>query len=783
MAKINKQELVEFFLMESEEHFETILNGLIVLEKSPENWSIIDEMFRSTHTIKGSAAMVGFINTSDVAHKLEDFLDEFRTGNRKINEGIITSLINLFEKFEREIKTKKDDLGHTVYEEFLKEIELIKSSNVSDLNDKNSVDFEPPKKSFRPKPTRVEVLEMADEKFSNIGEQSFDSYIRVKLNKIDSLLNLAGELITNKNRQLERVKAIQDLSLNLEYTKNRLIHLIREFEDKYSYTLFSDQELSKGYSEELLDGFSEGEFDRYDHFNILSRRLQEIGNDIVMIIGDIFKNFEFFGEEIGYINRVTDGIQKGLTSMRLVPIDRLFNAASRAARSAAIAENKKVKVQISGEKVELDKTLIDALTESFIHLVRNAISHGIEDSEVRKQKGKSEEGVISLRGKREGSYVILEIEDDGRGLDINLIREKVVEKGMLSEYEARSIRADRLLDYIFLPGFSTKKEASEISGRGVGLDVVKRQVENLGGNISIINSEGKGLCVQLSVPVTLLIADYLLLKENSQVFSIPIISVYESFNIKTENVKKIGEHYFYKIRDDIYEIHDLGVLLKQVHSAEFREDGVGVVVEGGKKPYIITVDEIVGRETAVTKKLGKLVEGLKYYTGATISPGGEVRLIVDPIRLIESKSGNTLKYASSKVSEAKKEEKTYIPNSVLIVDDSISIRKFLSSIIVDINCVVDEAYDGANALEKLEKRRYDLIITDLEMPVVNGYELIDKIRNYYLDHSTPIFVLTSRATEKHKNKAYELGANDFLIKPLNEDKIKEKIREVIFERA
>lgn len=782
MGNINKQELIEFFLMESEEHFQIILNDLLVLEQNPENWSVIDEMFRSAHTIKGSAAMVGFINVSSVAHKLEDFLDELRTGKRKVDKWITTTLVNIFENFNNEIKLKKDDLSQEIYEKLLAEIDNI-SKAAPILDRVGLTESHTPKKQTKIKTLETDILEKADQNFSQIGEQTFDSYIRVKLNKIDGLLNLVGELITNKNRQNERVKAIQNLSRNLEYTKNRLVQIIREFEDKYSYTLFSENELAKSYSEELLDGFSEGEFDRYDHFNILSRRLQEIGNDIVMSIDEIFKNFSSFSDEISYINRITDSIQKGLTSTRLVPIDRLFSAATRAAKTTAISENKKVKVHIIGEKVELDKTLIDTLTESFIHLVRNSISHGIESADVRKKVGKDEEGNIYLRAKREGRYVILEVEDDGGGLNLEIIREKVIQKGLLSEYEARDIRADKLLDYIFLPGFSTREETSEISGRGVGLDVVKKQVKSLGGNISVINKEGNGLCIQISVPITLLISEYLLLRENSQTFSIPIVSVYESFSIDTANIKNIGGRFFYKIRDEIHELHDLGVLLKQVENAQFENGSVGIVVQGIKKPYIITVDEILGRETAVTKKLGKIVEGLRHITGATISSGGEVRLIIDPIRLIEEKSEVTLNYIRGTTDKSKSSEKIYTPNSILIVDDSISIRKFLSSIIVNMNLTVDEAYDGANALEKLENRRYDLIITDLEMPVLNGYELIDKIRNYYRDDSTTIFVLTSRATEKHKNKAFEIGANDFLIKPLNEDKIKEKIREVIFERA
>lgn len=783
MSKINKKELVDFLIMESEEHFETILNGLLVLEKEPENWSIIDELFRSTHTIKGSAAMVGFVNVSTVAHKIEDILEEVRVGKRSVTQDFITSLINIFETLSNEIKNRKDDLDEKTFNILLNDVDnLIKIGKVDEQPLKSSKSTQLEEKEDN-RIARQKLLEKVDEKFTKITEQTYESYIRIKLSRLDSLLNLVGELITNKNRQIDRVRNIQNLSYELEYVKKRFIELIRDFEDKFYYPINSGDLLPSRYSEELLEDFGDIEFDRYDHFNILSRKMQEIGNDIVLLINNILSELEFFYEETGVTNRIADEIQEGITSIRLVPIDRLFSAATRAARGAAVSENKKIRVHITGENIELDKTLIDALTESIIHIVRNAVSHGIESPEIRKEQGKPEEGNIYFRAKREASQVIIEIEDDGRGFDLKRIRETAIKKGLLDEYEAHDMRADKLLNLVFFPGFSTSDKSSETSGRGVGLDVVKRQVESLSGSVTIINRENSGACFQIIIPVSLLIAEYLIIKENSQVFCIPIISVYEIFSINKENIKKIGERDFYKVRDDYYEIYDLGAMLGQVEVSEFKEENYGVLLEGVKKPYVIIVDEILGREVTVTKKIGKIIEGLKHISGATISPRGEIRFIIDPLRLIEKKTGSTLRYVKSIKGVGKTAQKVYIPNSILIVDDSISIRKFLTSVIKGLGFAVDEAIDGANALEKLESNKYDLIITDLEMPVMNGYELIEKVRGVMKDSETKIFVLTSRATEKHREKAIELGADDFLVKPLNEDLIKDKIKGVMLERA
>ena len=788
MGKINKAELVEFFLMESEEHLETILNGLIVLEKDPDNWSIIDEMFRSAHTVKGSASMVGFVNVSEVAHKLEDILDDFRKGLFKAESKALLQVVNVMEKFSNLLRNRKDDFTHEELNYFLSQLtsfeEAVKVKDIRRLNELSEETKSDDKEEVSEFQSREKVLENVDKKFSSPADNVlFDNFIRIKLDRLDNLLNLAGELITNKNKQNERVKTIQIMSSELEYAKNRLIKLISEFEDKYAFNVNEMLQTDNVKEDSLLEEFQEGEFDKYDDINIFTRRLSEIGNDIIIIINEIMNNFTMFEDEISYINRITDSLQKGLTTIRLVPVDRLFNVAIRVARTTSISENKKVKILISGEKIELDKTLVDSLTESFIHLVRNSVSHGIETPEERKRLGKEEEGAIRLKATRVGTNISFEITDDGSGIKYDAIRKKIVQNGLGSVYEAKNMRVDKLIEYLFLPGFSTKETTGDISGRGVGLDVVKRNIEALNGTLSVESDVNEGTKFVLNVPVTLLIAEYLIVKENEQVFSIPVVSVQETFELKSENIKKIGDIYFYGIRGEMYEIHDLGYLLKQTEDPVLNHSSVGVLVDGPRKKYVITVDSIEGRETSVTKKLGKFLDELKHFSGATISSQGVIRLILDPVRLMERKS-SLIKYSPVMSHKNTKEQGvTYLTNSILVVDDSISVRKYLAKLLTSAGYNVDAATDGADALTYLDKAFYDVIVTDLEMPIMHGYELLENVRKLRGDDRTIVFVLTSRATEKHKEKAFQMGADGFIVKPFNDDDVLERIKGSIFERA
>ncbi|KAA0258812.1 response regulator [Deferribacter autotrophicus] len=763
MANINKQELVNFFLMESGEHFDTIFNGINVLLSDPDNWSIIEEIFRSTHTLKGSSAMVEFNNFSEVAHSLENLLEGIKGGRIKRNKEIFLFLLELFHKLDEHLKKNKNDLDENIKEKYINKItSYLKSNETIPAKTK-------PELRKVAKPSK----KLIDQEFPIRTPDSIDSYIRINIEKIDFLINLAGELIVARNRQGESLKEILALTKELEYSKQRLNKILDEFREKYMYSL--QQEGNNEDNESIiLSDFFEGEFDKYTDINILTRQLVEVGNDISSLISELFHKLSQFQTDILYINRVTDSIEKSLTKMKLVPVKNLFNTAMRTATITANNEGKSVNIFISGEKIEIDKSILDMINDAFLHLVRNSVSHGIETEKERKEKGKPATGSIYLRAYRSGTSIIFEIEDDGKGIDINTVKEKAVSLELIQEYEANNLRMDDLLQFIFTPGFSTAESITDVSGRGIGLDVVKRIVENLGGSVSVYTEKDKFTKFILVIPVTQFIAEYLIVKEDKHIFAIPLQSVYEIIPLEVNKIKKIGEHFFYNLRNEVYEIVDLMVALGVKKKNEFRENSFGILVDGPQKKYMIQVESILGRETTITKKFKPFLVKINKFLGTSVSPKGDVRLILDTVRLFSTK----IKVRDFTKIDKPKDEKTisYHSNGILIVDDSISVRKYLSDILVKNGYKVVQAKDGLNALEILETSRFPYIITDLEMPNVNGYELIDKIRNSLQDNEVRIFVVTSRATEKHKDKALELGANGFIIKPFTEDSILKAIK-------
>ncbi|MGA1847510.1 hybrid sensor histidine kinase/response regulator [Deferribacter abyssi] len=763
MANINKQELVDFFLMESGEHFDTIFNGINILLSDPDNWSIIEEIFRSTHTLKGSSAMVEFYNFSKITHSLENLLEGIKGGKIKRNKNIFLFLLELFHKLDEYLKNNKKDIDENLKKEYLNKIKPYLKYNET-ISEKTLPILKKAPKSLK---------NIIDQEFPIRTPDSIDTYIRINVAKINFLINLVGELIVARNRHSESLKDILTLTKELEYSKQRLNKILDEFKEKYMYSTQQENE-NDSKSNILLSDFFEGEFDKYTDINILARQLLEVGNDITNLISELFQKLSQFQTDIQYINRVTDSIEKNLTKIKLIPVKTLFNTAMRTATITANNEGKNINIIVSGEQIEIDKSILDMISDAFLHLVRNSVSHGIETKRERKEKGKTSYGNLYLRAYRSGTSIIFEIEDDGRGIDINIIKDKAVALGLLQEYEANNLRMDDLLQLIFTPGFSTAESITDISGRGIGLDVVKRIVENLGGSVSVYTEKDKFTKFVLVIPITQFIAEYLIVKEDKHIFALPLQSVYEIIPLEVNKIKKIGEHFFYNLRNEVYEIVDLMVALGVKKKNEFRENSFGILVDGPQKKYIIQIESILGRETTITKKFKPFLVKINKFLGTSVSSKGDVRLILDTVRLFSTK----MKVREFIKIDKPKNEKTitYNSNGILIVDDSISVRKYLSDILVKNGFKVVQAKDGLNALEILETSRFPYIITDLEMPNINGYELINKIRNFLQDNEVKIFVVTSRATEKHKDKAIELGANGFIIKPFTEDSILKAIK-------
>lgn len=876
----NRSDIVDFFLVEASEHLQILNDGLLALEENNENLGVVDEIFRSAHTIKGSAAMLGFNVISKLAHKMEDLLGKVRNQEIQLSE----SIIDLFLQTVDSLTTQVEDIPNGVqedeslllmfsdlYAEFLdptaggggeakppaeaadeEPVETIEESeavnepetvpDASEAFDDHELvesyellqELEIPVSAEEPKEpeeeTPGELIETEEPEESapvvvaarpasaakpaakrartetpaslvSAGEKKV---VRVGVEGLNLLMNLVGELVINRTRLDQRIIYLNKIGYELNFSQDRLLKVIQDFKEKYEFSQSSKPEIGHGLpptprrepanqKSALLDGFFDLEFDQYDDFNILSRSLMEIGSDISEIMSQLTSFFDEFKEESSRIRQTTDSLQEEITNIRMVEIGQLFNRFHRTVRDVGKEESKSVHLTIAGADAKLDKTVVDEIADPLMHLVRNAVSHGIESAQERSAKGKPPEGEVSLNAYKEGDNIIIEVGDDGNGIDVQRIREAIAEKGLRSIAEIERLSDDEAMRFIFMPGFSTKKNVSAISGRGVGMDVVKTNITRLGGAIDIKTELGQGTRFLIKLPLTLVIYAALLVKSGEQEFAISLTSVEETARIPINHVYTVGSREVIKLRDQVLPIRRLNDILQYTQGTQ-PEAGQGympvVIVRSTDQTMALMVDELIGRETIVVKPLGDYLKNVRLFSGATISGEGKVRLILDIPTIIDREiSPPKPARTPSPIVE------TYIPDEfaeeevvaqeaaktpeILLVDDSISIRKMVGMFLSNANYQVETATDGLDALEKVENARFDLIVTDLEMPKMHGYELISELRHRDEWKKVPIIVLTSRSGDKHQNKAMELGANDYIIKPVDEETLLTSVKKFL----
>lgn len=867
----NRSDIVDFFLVEASEHLQILNDGLLSLEENSEDLSVVDEIFRSAHTIKGSAAMLGFNVISKLAHKMEDLLGKIRSRDLALSETVVDLLLQSVDTLTVQVesipKGQPEDEGillmfDDLYAEYLsdaggkpkadkpatpkvkapeppkeEELELSEELDLAGLAEilpeDEEIDVPPPPPVEKPKsikpaqavPTPAEPpaapakkiaperrIESAKPSKPEDAERSLVSasdqkIIKVGVEGLNLLMNLVGELVINRTRLDQRIAYVSKISSELNFSQERLLKVIRDFKEKYEFGKVGSNVAQSKTSEsgeyretqtpsELLEGFFDLEFDQYDDFNILSRSLMEIGSDISEIMNELTDFFNQFEEESSQIRRITNDLQEEITNIRMVPVGQLFSRFHRLVRDASKEESKQVTLKLAGEDAKLDKTVINEISDPLMHLVRNSVSHGIEPPDVRQSRGKPPEGTINLNAFKEGDNIIIEIIDDGNGIDVQRVRETIAEKGLRSMAEIERMSDDDAIKYIFAPGFSTKKQVNAISGRGVGMDVVKTNISKLGGTIEIKTELGKGTRFSIKLPLTLVIYAALLVKCGEQEFAISLTSVEETARIPLYHIHNIGKQEVIKLRDQVLPIRRLTRILQYPSSANGSAEAQQyipiVIVRSAEHSLALVVDELIGQETIVIKPLGDYLKKVKLFSGATISGEGKVRLILDIPTIIEreilSEMPSTISAATIRLNDdtliapAMVPVAEATPEVLLLVDDSISIRKVIAMMLEKAGYKVDVAVDGVEAMEKLTNKPYALLITDLEMPRMHGYELIAEVKGNQEMQQMPIVVMTSRAGEKHQNKAIELGADDYIVKPVDEETLLNSIRKLMVEQ-
>jgi len=604
--------------------------------------------------------------------------------------------------------------------------------------------------------------------------------IRVSRERLERLLNLVGELVIGRGRLEQRLLVLEQLSHQVQVYKNRLQDSVRTFEEKHAFTLPSSSPSmgdASGPGFTGLTDFGSLEFDKYDDFNVFARRTAEVSTDINEAMSQLSNSIKRAREDMDQVQRLTLGMRDEIARARMVPIGTPFTRFRRAVREMARTTGKDVTLITSGEQTEVDTGVVERLVDPLIHLVRNAVYHGIEPSAVRIGQGKPPVGSVYIHAAHRGNAVVIEVEDDGRGLDLEKIKAKSVQLGLLRQAVAAALSDAEAAKLIFLPGVSTAEQVGDQAGRGMGMDVVKRAIEGMNGQIDIESVRGVGTKFALTLPVSLLISMALLVRAGNERYAFPLPSTREVVLPPPGALQEMGGRSVLQIGEEAIEVRSLAQLL-----------GIGTSEPSGPTPVVIVralsgavglaVDELLGRQEIVIKSLGSLKPFQKsFFAGATIDPEGRVVLVIDVGRLLAGRLGQetlSTEHASLPATEPgtpTDEGGLQIADNtarILLIDDSLSVRKFVGRMLEGGGYAVDTAVDGEDGLRKASAVPYRLIITDLEMPKVNGYEVIQALRSRPQTQATPILVMTTRAADKHRQMAMSLGATAYIAKPVNE---------------
>lgn len=772
-------ELVEVFALESQDHLRTIGSLLPVLEQDPTNREAIQGIRRSAHTLKGAAGMVGFKGITQLAHRMEDLLDLLYEGGMAATPEIVQLLFASTDALEdmaggRTDKTKLNDL----YGSFTALLSQTAQPAAPAVAAVPAVEAKPLTETGNT-PEAVE----ADASLA-AGSRRASQFVRIPIDRLDELVKLVSELVINRSTFEQRMTDFARQIGELRHSSNRLRSVSHRLETDFEasalagagHTRGERNGPRRGVLSGQTHGFDELEFDRYTEFHLLSRALAETTNDIQTVAGELNHVISDFD---GYLNRQgrhSSEIEDKLMRLRMVPLSTVATRLHRTVRNVADQMGKDVELVLEGEGTELDKTVLEAMGDPLLHLLRNAVDHGIEPPELRQAKGKPGKGVIRLRAFHEGNQVVLQITDDGAGVDPERVRATAVRRGVLSASEAAALPEAELLALVFQPGFSTAKQISEVSGRGVGLDVVKAHVSKLKGSVLLESSPDKGAIFTIRLPMTLAIARALLVKAHQETFALPLDAVRQILRAETDQVEHVGTEPVIRLGGKVYPVVYLGKALglRQLADESVRHPPV-IVLNTGVKDVALVVDRLLGGREVVVKSLGSHLRNVRGVTGATLMGDGSVVLILNPTELTGS-GGAVGVQIRQRQATAAVESKAL---SVLVVDDSPSVRRVVTTLLKSAGWSVTSAKDGLDALDVLHQSAAlpDVCLCDIEMPRMDGYDLLAALKGQEAYRAIPVIMVTSRSGEKHRRKALDLGATNYLVKPYQDDVLLATIRQ------
>lgn len=774
------EDILKVYLEEAKELIDSSSQHLQEFRSNNSDLAALQALQRELHTIKGGARMVGAEGIATLAHEMETIYEELGSrrkpatrmiGNllavchdwlasaiyvleNKFNPQTPVALVAALQQFSRKPDSLKE-IPNVNLTSQIEQIDIYRSSLGQD--------------TLEVKQRDLSVMPLMMGNFESEQDQSSlnAETLRISASTMERMINLSGESAINRSR-IEM--GISSLSNNIEEmgaTVQRLADQLRRMETELEIQILSQI----GDEHALESDFDPLEMDQYSALNQLSKSLSESASDLLDIKTTMLDKTRETENLLLQLSRTQTDLQEGLMDSRTVPFSRITPRLQRIVRQTATELGKSVELRILNDEGEIDRNILERITSPLEHMLRNAVDHGIEKSQERIESGKSRTGLITLEVLREGGEIVINLIDDGRGINVNAVRQKAIEQGLISAKDT-SLKTSDIMQYIFNAGLSTAKSVSQISGRGVGMDVVQSEVKQLGGVVTVDSDSGRGSRFTMRLPLTVAVSDALMVRVGDKYFAVPLVQIERVMRV---NIDAIAN--FYTTNADSITIDGQAYRLRYLNQILYGSDPVDALAhQSSSVPVIIIrtdlgqrlalqVDMIAGsRIEVVVKPLGRQLSHIDGISAATIMGDGSVMLILDLVALMRNVS-NIAKVEQQKANKSVKQAHKPV---VLIVDDSVTVRKVTSRLLERNGYEAQVATDGIDALERLQEMLPEVIVLDIEMPRMDGFEVANHIRhNPRLKH-IPIVMITSRTGEKHRERAFGIGVNEYMGKPFQE---------------
>ncbi|GAA6785936.1 chemotaxis histidine kinase/response regulator CheAY2 [Helicobacter pylori] len=779
------QEIMEDFLIEAFEMNEQLDQDLVELEHNPEDLDLLNRIFRVAHTIKGSSSFLNLNILTHLTHNMEDVLNRARKGEIKITPDIMDVVLRSIDLMKTLLVTIRDTGSDTnngkenEIEEAVKQLQAITSQNLEGAKEgtkeaPKKESQEEAKKENQENKAKAPTAEnsasdnpLADEPdldYTNMSAEEVEA-------EIERLLNKRQEADKERRAQKKQeAKPKQEVAPKTETSKTETSKAPKtETKAKAKADTEENKAPSIGVEQTVRVDVR-----RLDHLMNLIGELVLGKNRLIRIYGDVEERYdgEKFLEELNQvvssISAVTTDLQLAVMKTRMQPVGKVFNKFPRMVRDLSRELGKSIELIIEGEETELDKSIVEEIGDPLIHIIRNSCDHGIEPLEERRRLNKPETGKVQLSAYNEGNHIVIKISDDGKGLDPVMLKEKAVEKGVISERDAEGMSDREAFNLIFKPGFSTAKVVSNVSGRGVGMDVVKTNIEKLNGIIEIDSEVGVGTTQKLKIPLTLAIIQALLVGVQEEYYAIPLSSVLETVRISQDEIYTVDGKSVLRLRDEVLSLVRLSDIFKVDAILESNSDVYVVIIGLADQKIGVIVDYLIGQEEVVIKSLGYYLKNTRGIAGATVRGDGKITLIVDVGAMMDMaksiKVNITTLMNESENTKSKNSPSDYI---VLAIDDSSTDRAIIRKCLKPLGITLLEASNGLEGLEMLKNgdKTPDAILVDIEMPKMDGYTFASEVRKYNKFKNLPLIAVTSRVTKTDRMRGVESGMTEYITKP------------------